>query len=68
MKRLSAAALVALALILTGCGVPKDDLETVVELRDECEEAGGIFHTWVVAETNQYGYECDLSTNPDEKR
>lgn len=70
MKRVGAAAILVLALALTGCsqGVPKDDLDSLVDLKQECEDAGGIFLTWVIEEFNQYGYECDLSTRPQEKR
>lgn len=70
MKRAGAAVLLVLALALTGCaqGVPKDDLDALVELKQECEEADGVFITWVIEEFNQYGYECDLSTHPEKDR
>lgn len=70
MKRAGAAALLILALALTGCvqGIPKDDLDAVVKLKQECEDAGGLFTTWVIEEFDQYGYECNLSTQPEKDR
>lgn len=69
MKRAAAAGLLVVALALVGCGgtVPKDDLDTLAALKQECEEAGGIFETWLT-DFAQYNYECDLSTKPKKDR
>lgn len=68
-RRALAGSILVAALALSGCGVPtlaRDDVDGMAKLKAKCESAGGEFNTW----TNEFGwhYECDLSTNPEEKR
>lgn len=57
---------------LTGCtgGVAIDDFDRLAELKQECEDAGGVFETWLNsgAIAPEYGYECDMSTKPKKDR
>lgn len=60
MKRLLAVVALAGVLGLSGCGLDRDDIDGMVKLKTECEDAGGVFSTWL-AEGGWF-YECDLST------
>jgi len=52
---------VTIVLGLAGCGA---NLEDLVQARDECHAAGGVFTSWDLDGFDRYGYSCDLSDDP----
>lgn len=63
MRRIAAIAVILSALALTGCGLTLDEL---IEQRQKCEDAGGVFEQW----RDSIGGErarCDLSTTNQEE-